>query len=106
VAGGLSGGCRLLQVFFCVLTCRVLSICVCVYVLVIVCFSDDMSKCVRCKKQVQWRLYDNEQERPQRYDDSTSMCEKCQFVIGLQETGYPVQEKDYLVEARAGEVRP
>jgi len=52
----------------------------------------DMSKCVRCKKQVQWRLYDNEQERPQRYDDSTSMCEKCQFVICLQETGYPVEE--------------
>ena len=52
----------------------------------------DMSKCLRCKKQVQWRLYDNEQERPQRYDDSTSMCERCQFVIGLQETGYPVEE--------------
>ena len=41
--GNSRGGCRLLQVFFCVLTCRVLSICVCVYVLVIVCFSDGMS---------------------------------------------------------------
>ena len=41
--GNSSGGCRLLQVFFCVLTCRLLSNCVCVYVLVIVCFSDGMS---------------------------------------------------------------
>ena len=29
--GELSGGCRLLQVFFCVLTCRHFSNCVCVY---------------------------------------------------------------------------
>ena len=41
--GESSGGCRLLQVFFCVLTCRRFSNCVCVYVLVIVCFSDGMS---------------------------------------------------------------
>jgi len=40
--GNSSGGCRLLQVLFCVLTCRLLSICVCVYILIIVCFSDNM----------------------------------------------------------------
>ena len=41
--GNSRGGCRLLQVYFCELTCRLLSNCVCVYVLVIVCFSDGMS---------------------------------------------------------------
>ena len=40
--GGISGGCRLLQVFLSVLTCRLLSICVCVYVLVLVCFRNNM----------------------------------------------------------------
>ena len=40
--GGISGGCRLLQVLLWVLTCRLLSICVCVYVLVLVCFRNNM----------------------------------------------------------------
>ena len=40
--GGTSGGCRLLQVLLWVLTCRLLSICVCVYVLVLVCFRNNM----------------------------------------------------------------
>jgi len=40
--GNSSGGCRLLQVLLWVLTCRLLSICVRVYVLVLVCFRNNM----------------------------------------------------------------
>ena len=55
----------------------------------------NMSKCVRCKKQVEWRLYDNEQERPPRYDDCTSMCENCQFLVGLQEVNPFIDIEEY-----------
>jgi len=50
--GNSRGGCRLLQVYLCELTCRLLSNCVCVYVLVIVCFSDDMSDFLTARPKI------------------------------------------------------